>query len=59
MKNYKRPDIKIIAFSVEDVITQSGVIVNAGSLTGANKEMYEVYQQNSATDNTNIAVFTW
>ena len=59
MKKYTRPNIAIVTFSVEDVITQSGVIVDAGALTGANKEMYEVYQQNSAADNANVAVFTW
>jgi len=47
MKNYTRPDVEVIAFSVEDVITQSGVIVNADSFTGENKDMYEIYQQNS------------
>ena len=51
--------MEIARFSVEDVITSSGLIVNADSLTGANAEMYEVYQNNSAAKNTNISVFTW
>ena len=59
MKKYTRPNAKIVAFSVEDIITQSGMIVDAGSLSGANKDMYEIYQQNSTADNNNIAVFTW
>ena len=59
MKKYTRPNLEIVNFQVEDIITQSGLIVSAGELTGANKDMYEVYQQNSATKNTNVSVFTW
>ena len=59
MKNYTRPNAKIVNFDIADIITQSGLIVSAGELTGANKDMYEVYQQNSATKNTNVSVFTW
>ena len=59
MKKYTRPNTKIVTFSVEDVITQSGIVVDANSLAGADKDMYAVYQQNSAEKNTNVAVFTW
>ena len=59
MKNYTRPNIEIIAFSVEDVITQSGVIVSADTFSGADKDMYNIYKESSAANNTNIAVFTW
>ena len=59
MKNYTRPNVKIVNFDATDIITQSGLIVSAGDLTGASKDMYEVYQQNSATKNTNVSVFTW
>ena len=59
MKKYTRPNMEIAKFSVEDVITSSGLIVSAGELTGANAEMYEVYKSNSAVGNTNVSVFTW
>lgn len=59
MKNYTRPNVKIVNFDVADIITQSGLIVSATELTGASKDMYDVYQQNSATKNTNVSVFTW
>ena len=51
--------MEIAKFSVEDVITSSGLIVNADSLTGANAEMYEVYKANSSAGSTNVTVFTW
>ena len=59
MKNYIRPNAEIAKFDVEDIISSSGVIVDANSLTGANAEMYKVYQDNSVAKNTNISVFTW
>ena len=59
MKKYTKPNAKITNFNVEDIITASGLIVNADSFTGANAEMYEVYKENSATGNSNVAVFTW
>ena len=59
MKNYVKPLFNFTKFSVEDVITQSGVIVSAGNLVGASKDMYEIYSQNSAVKNNNISVFTW
>ena len=59
MKNYTNPEMTITKFAVEDIITASGAIVDATTLTGADKEMYEVYKENSAAKNTNISVFTW
>lgn len=59
MKKYTRPDVKTIKFDMMDIITASGLIVNADSFTGANAEMYEVYKNNSDVKNTNVSVFTW
>ena len=59
MKKYTRPVAEIAKFQIEDIITQSGVVVNAGNLVGADADMYKVYEQNSDADNTNVAVFTW
>lgn len=59
MKNYVKPLFNFTRFSVEDVITQSGVIVSAENLAGASRDMYEVYSQNSAVKNNNVSVFTW
>ena len=59
MKNYIKPNMNVVNFDTADIITASGLIVNASELTGANAEMYEVYKKNSTTGNTNISVFTW
>ena len=59
MKKYTKPNANITTFNVEDIITASGAIVNAETFTGANADMYEVYQANSTADNKNVAVFTW
>ena len=59
MNKYIKPEFKFTQFSVEDVITQSGVVVNADNLVGADKDMYEVYIQNSAVKSENVSVFTW
>ena len=64
MKKYTRPNAEFTAFSVEDIITESstssnGIIINSGSLTGEDKDMYEIYSQNSAAPSTNVSVFTW
>lgn len=59
MKMYTKPNAEIVAFDVEDVITQSGTIVNAENLMGEDKAMYDVYKQNSQAQNTNVSVFTW
>ena len=59
MKNYTRPIAEIAKFDVADIITSSGMIVNSDTFTGANADMYAIYQQNSVADNKNVAVFTW
>jgi len=59
MSKYIKPEFNFTQFSIEDVITESGEIVSAESLVGENKEMYEIYSQNSSVKNDNISVFTW
>ena len=59
MKNYTKPNIEISKFAVEDIITASGVIVNAQDFTGKDKEMYDVYMSNSKQQSENVSVFTW
>ena len=59
MKKYTRPNAEFVTFLVEDVITQSGTIVDATDLTGKDADMYQVYVENSSAKNTNISVFTW
>ena len=59
MKNYIKPDMKVVNFDATDIITASGLIVSANELTGANAEMYEIYKNNSNVQNTNVSVFTW
>ena len=51
--------MNVVNFDATDIITASGLIVNATELTGANAEMYEVYKANSTAGNTNVSVFTW
>lgn len=59
MNKYIKPEFNFTQFSVKDVITQSGVVVNADNLVGADRDMYEVYIQNSAVKSENVSVFTW
>ena len=66
MKKYAQPIAEITLFSVEDIITVSavvsgtnGVIVNSGSLSGEEKNMYDIYSKNSAAKNTDVSIFTW
>ena len=59
MRKYIKPEFNFTQFSVEDVITESGVIVSAESLVGEDKDMYEIYSRNSAAQNNNVSVFTW
>lgn len=59
MNKYTKPIAEFTSFSVEDIITASGVIVNSETLTGNDKDMYEIYSQNSAAPSTNVSVFTW
>ena len=59
MKKYTNPDLKIITFVIEDVITQSGDIVDASTLIGKDADMYQIYSDNSKVKSTNVSVFTW
>ena len=59
MKKYICPDFEMSAFCVEDVITQSGAIVNSAELTGKDLDMYTTYLDNSEAKSNNISVFTW
>lgn len=59
MKRYEIPNVKFVGFDAEDIITSSGLIVNAENLSGASAEMYEVYKVNSSAKNNNVSVFTW
>ena len=59
MKKYTRPNIELITFTVEDIITASGEVVNVDALTGNDKDMYEIYQENSSAKYTDVAIFTW
>ena len=66
MKKYIKPNAEIAKFSVEDIITASGVvsgtngaIVDASSLQGENADMYAIYQDNSANPSSNVSIFTW
>ena len=59
MKKYTNQDLKIITFVIEDVITQSGDIVDASTLIGKDADMYQIYSDNSKVKSTNVSVFTW
>lgn len=59
MKKYTKPNAVKTEFDFIDVITVSGEVVNAGSLMGADKEMYEIYEAKSSAKNTQVSVFTW
>ena len=59
MKKYSKPNVKITNFDVNDIITASGMIVNADTFTGKNADMYSVYVNNSEAKNSNVSVFTW
>ena len=59
MKKYSKPNANITNFDVNDIITASGLIVNADTFTGADAEMYEIYVNSSEAKNTNVSVFTW
>ena len=59
MKKYSKPNVEITNFDVNDIITASGMIVNADTFTGKNADMYNIYVSNSEAKNTNVSVFTW
>ena len=59
MKKYVNPSVKINIFSIEDIITQSGMVVDSSYLSGSDEKMYQVYIQNSDEKNTKVSIFTW
>lgn len=59
MKRYTKPNMEISKFAVESIITASGMVVNSDTLVGADKDMYEVYTDNSVAQNKKVSVFTW
>ena len=59
MKKYIRPDVDIVTFEVEDIITVSGLIVNKSELEGKDLDIYTAYTKNSNVDNNNVSIFTW
>jgi len=59
MKKYTRPIAEIVTFTVEDIITASGDILDASTFTGKNAAIYEIYKEKSPVDNGQAAVFTW
>ena len=46
MKKYIRPDVNIVTFEVEDIITVSGLIVNKSELEGKDLDIYTAYTKN-------------
>ena len=58
MKKYIRPDVDIVTFEVEDIITVSGLIVNKSELEGKDLDIYTAYTKNSNVDNNNVSIFT-
>ena len=59
MKNYINPVAKVVKFDIENIITASGVITDASTLTGKSLELYESYYTKSDVKNTDVALFTW
>lgn len=61
MKNYIRPNMELSKFDVADIITVSGEIVDAKSLTGSNAgDLYAEYAtQAGESAYQNVAVFEW
>lgn len=60
MKNYIRPNMEISKFDVADIITASGEIVDAASLLGEDKTLYEAYAtQAGDAAFKSAAVFEW
>ena len=59
MKKYTKPNAEITKFTVCDIITASGEIVDGTTFTGDNATMYEIYKENSSVGSKNVSVFTW
>lgn len=61
MKNYVKPSIEISKFSVEDIMSNSGVMGGKSDMTAAGQNLYDAYKidQSVATDAVNIVEFNW
>ena len=60
MKNYIRPNMELSKFDVADIITVSGEIVDASTLTGKPEALYDAYAAaDGSSAYTNVAVFEW
>lgn len=62
-RNYIKPDMKITAFEVEDIITDSGMAVlnisSDGNMNDADAELYQLYSEASSSPSSNVSVFRW
>jgi hypothetical protein len=59
MKNYIRPIAEVSKFDVADIITTSGIVAGADTLSGVDATLYESYKALSEVDSANVAVFQW
>lgn len=61
MKNYVKPSIEISKFSVEDIMSNSGVMGGKADMTAAGQNLYEAYKTANTvtTDAANIVEFNW
>lgn len=61
MKNYVKPSIEISKFSVEDIMSNSGVMGGKADMTTAGQNLYEAYKTANTvtTDAANIVEFNW
>ena len=61
MKNYIRPIAEVSKFDVADIITSSGIVVNANTLVpgSTSASLYADYQAKSEVASANVAIFQW
>ena len=59
MRKYEKIFVKITKFNIENIITASGVVTDASTLTGERLELYETYYENSDVKNTDVVIFNW
>ena len=61
MKNYIRPIAEVSKFDVADIITASGIVMNASELAAGSVEasLYADYTSKSDVDSANVAIFEW
>lgn len=61
MKNYVKPSLEISKFSVEDIMSQSGVIQGKAALesNAAAKNVYDTYVAGGNTAADNVVTFEW